>query len=141
MKINYLKKVLELTLLDNYFIFDNNLYLQCSGPAMGSPIAPTLGNLFLCYMEKRWMENCPQNFKPVLYRRYVDDTSLLFRKSDHIQLFLNYLNRQHPNIIFTNESKINNALPFLDVTVTKENNKFITSVFRKPTFTGLSSNF
>ena len=87
------------------------------------------------------MENCPQNFKPVLYRRYVDDTFLLFRKSDHIQLFLNYLNRQHLNIIFTNKSEINNALPFLDVKITKENNKFTTSVFRKPTLTGLSCNF
>ena len=32
--------------------------------------------------------------------------------------------------------KANNFLPFLDVLVTKSNNKFITSVYRKPTFTG-----
>ena len=98
---------MELTLLNNYFIFNEKLYLQCDDLAMGSPIARTLPILFLYYTEKRWMENCPQNFKLVLYGRYVDDTFLLFRRRDHIKLFLNYLNCQQPNIIFTNQSEIN----------------------------------
>ena len=28
---------------------------------------------FLCRYEKLWLENCPPEFKPVVYRRYVDD--------------------------------------------------------------------
>jgi hypothetical protein len=32
---------------------------------------------------------------------YVDDCFLIFRRSEHVQLFLTYLNRQHTNIRFT----------------------------------------
>ena len=28
---------------------------------------PTLSNAFLCYYEKLWLDNCPQEFKPVVY--------------------------------------------------------------------------
>ena len=108
---------------------------------MGSPIAPTLGNIFLCYNEKQWLDGCPTEFKPVLYRRYMDDSFLLFRDPDHINPFLNYLNSKHPNIKFTSEIENNNSLAFLDVLIDKTINGFSSSVYRKPTFTGLTMNF
>ena len=37
--------------------------------------------------------------------------------------------------------KLNNILSFLDVNTCRENNKFTTSVFRKPTFSGIFPNF
>ena len=67
----------------------------------------------------------------------VDDCFLLFRSLDHVPLFLNYLNRQHPNISFTFELEKDGKLTFLDVYITRSNGKFSTSVYRKPTFTGL----
>ena len=42
---------------------------------------------------------------------------------------------------FTSETEENNAISFLDITVTKELNNFTTSVYRKKTFTGLGTNF
>ena len=72
---------------------------------------------------------------------YVDDCFLLFKSLDHVPLFLNYLNRQHPNIYFTSELEKDGKLPFLDVDITRLNGKFSTSVYRKPTFTGLFTNF
>ena len=62
---------------------------------MGSPLGPTLVNVFFCYDEKIWLQNCPSEFKPVIYTRYVADTLLLFRSKHHIEKFRNYLNRQH----------------------------------------------
>ena len=56
-------------------------------------------------------------------------------------LFLSYLNRQHPNISFSSELEKDGRLPFLDIEVTRSNGRFSTSVFRKPTFTGLFTNF
>ena len=47
-----LKKFLELSLLDNYFLFDKQLYKQIYGLVMGQPIAPVLSNIFLCYHKK-----------------------------------------------------------------------------------------
>ena len=46
---------------------------------MGSPLGSTLVNIFLEYHERRSLDNCPPIFKPVLYRRYIDDTFLLLR--------------------------------------------------------------
>ena len=41
---------------------------------MGSPLGPTLANIFLCFHEQIWLDNCPFEFKPVIYSRFVDDT-------------------------------------------------------------------
>ena len=40
---------------------------------MGSSLGPTLMNAFLCHYGKLWLDNCPPEYKPVAYRRYVDD--------------------------------------------------------------------
>ncbi len=83
---------------------------------------------------------CPSSFKPLLYRRYVDDCFLLFQSLDHVPLFLDYLNCQHPNISFTSEIEHEGKLPFLDIDISRSSGKFTTSVYRKPTFTGLFTN-
>ena len=108
---------------------------------MGSPLGSTLANVFMCHFEKIWLENCPTHFKPIVYRRFVDDTFLLFQTKDHVEKFKNYLNKQHKNIKFTSEIEENGSLSFLDITITRENNKFVTSVYRKPTFSGVFTNF
>ena len=60
---------------------------------------------------------------------------------DHIQPFLNYLNNQHQNIKFTGEIEVDNRLPFLGMNVFNLDSGFNTSVYRKPTFTGLYTNY
>ena len=117
------------------------MYKQVDGVAMGSPLGPTLANVFMCHMEKKWLSQCPEDFKPVMYKRYVDDTFLLFKSDSHVNLFLNYLNSRHPNISFTCDSEINQILPFLDIKIKRDSEKFTTSIYRKPTFTGLMSKF
>ena len=51
-----------------FFIFDNSLYCQIDGIAMGSPLGPTLANAFLCYYEKEWLDSCPIEFKHKLLK-------------------------------------------------------------------------
>ena len=65
---------------------DVEFYRQIDGVAMGFPLEPTLANVFLCHHEKKWVNDCPNNFKPVFYKRYVDDIFVLFKKSEHVQL-------------------------------------------------------
>ena len=108
---------------------------------MGTPCGPTLANTFLCFHEQQWLNNCPQEFKPKVYKRYLDDTFLLFENADQVDKFLQYLNAQHPNIKFTKEMEREGSLSFLDILITKDDNKFVTSVFRKKTFTGLGMHF
>ena len=77
----------------------------------------------------------------MFYRQYVDDIFVLFRKEEHLKLFLNYFNSCHENIKFTSEKETNNKLSFLDIEISRDKNQFITSVYRKPTFSGAFSQF
>ena len=85
------RELLTRTMSKSLVLFDQEFYKQHDGVAMGSPLGSTLANVFLCYHEKIWLQNCPSEFKPVIYRRYVDDTFLLFRPKHHIEKFQNYL--------------------------------------------------
>ena len=78
--------------------------------------------------------SCP--FQSIFYRRFVDDAFLLFPTKNHVEKFKNYLNKQHKNIKYMSEIEENSSLSFLDITITHENNKFLTSVYRKHTFSG-----
>ena len=135
------KTFLEISVLNSFFIFNGILYKQIEGLGMGLPLGPTFANIFMCFNEKKWLQDCPNSFKPFLYRRFVDDTFLLFKDPTHVLLFQNYLNNKHSNIRFTVVEENSKQMPFLDVLVTRESNKFTTSVFRKNTFSGLGTSF
>ena len=108
---------------------------------MGSPLGPTLANAFLCHYEKEWLDNCPSHFKPIVYRRYVDDIFVLFSSKEHLQPFVDYMNKQHRCIKFTSENENNNTFSFLDINITCQNNQLKTSVYRKPAFSGVFTHY
>ena len=82
---------------------------------MGSPLGPSLANTFLSYHEKKtnWFNNCPKGFKPVFYRRYVDDIFMLFKSNDHLNYFKDFLNSCHNNMHFLWKQKKRTNYPFL----------------------------
>ena len=51
------------------------------------------------------------------------------------------LNTRHPKIKFTFEREQTNCFNFLDVKVIREDNVFTTSVYRKPSFSGVYTHF
>ena len=51
------------------------------------------------------------------------------------------MNSCHTNIQFTHEEESNNKISFLDVYATRMNNKLVTSLNRKKTFTGAYMNY
>ena len=134
-------ELLTLATKDSPFIFDDKVYTQVDGVSMGSCLGPTFANAFLCYHEKKWLDECPTMYKPLYYRRYVDDTFLIFNDASHMPKFLSYLNNKHVNIKFTSESEDNGTISFLDVKVTRGRGSYCTSVYRKPTFTGLGTSY
>ena len=71
----------------------------------------------------------------------TDDTFLLFASESHVKKFHKYLNSRHGNITFTFETELDDKLPFLDVLVSREGPCLTTSLYRKPTFSGLYTNF
>ena len=70
---NEIYDLLTLATKESLFIFDGEYYYQTDGVAMGSPLGPTLANLFMSYHEQIWLRDCPDEFKPKYYRRYVDN--------------------------------------------------------------------
>ena len=106
-----------------------------------SPLGPTLANVFLVYHEKNWLEHCPVEYRPLYYRRYVDDIFVLFNSAKHLKRFYSYLNSRHLNISLTMENEEDNRMSFLDVNIIREKDKFTTSVYRKPTFSGIYTHF
>ena len=68
-------------------------------------------------------------------------TFALFRSPDHPEKFTNYLNYKHKNIKFCYEKECNDSLSFLDILISSSKNDSKTSVYHKPTFSGVCSNF
>ena len=136
-----LSKLLTITTSESVFTFNNKLYAQVDGVSMGSCLGPSYANVFLCKHEKRWLDECPLSFRPLYYRRYIDDTFLLFSHQTHIQPFLDYLNAKHQNIKFTYEVEVDGKISFLDTLIENDNGSFSSTVYRKPTFTGLGLNY
>jgi len=135
------RKLLNLSLNDTYFKFNNSIYKQLDGLAMGSPLSPVAANIFLNFFETSILNRCPSNIKPSFYKRYLDDTFLLFNGEQQARDFFEFINSQHNNIKFTFEGENDKRLSFLDVCIFRDNNSFSTSVYRKPTFSGLGTNF
>ena len=100
---NQFEKLLRAALCNNYFLFDGIVYQQVHEIAMGSPLGPSLANVFLAHYEQVWLNDYPDEFKPVYYKKYVDDIFVLFRSPYHLEKFNEYLNTKHANIKFTNE--------------------------------------
>ena len=137
----HFKELLTLATKSSCFLFNGVYYCQVDGVAMGSPLGPTLANLFLAYHEEKWLANCPVQFRPKYYRRYVDDVFLMFQDRSHVKKFLRYMNSRHSNIKFTVEEEQNGSLSFLDIKVTREEGKLVTSIHRKKTFSGVYVNY
>ena len=135
------KELLSLATKDSHFIFDGTLYKQIDGVTMGSLLGPTLASAFLVYHEKNWLEHFPVEHRPLYYRRYVDDIFVLFNSTEHLKRFYSYLNSPHLNISLTIENEKDNRMSFLDVNIIREKDKFTTSVYRKPTFSGIYTHF
>ena len=104
---------------------------------MGSPLGSSLANAFWVHHEQNWLDSFLLEYRPLYYRRYVDDIFALVKSSDHLKRFQSYLSSCHVNMSFIIETEESNKIPFLDVSVIREQDKFVTSVYRKLTFSGV----
>ena len=118
------KRLLTRLAMENTFIFDNKFYKQVDGCSMGGPLSVTFSDIFMNKMEQAIVTP----FKPIFYRRYVDD--IFIRRKSHIEdtLFQN-LNSYHQNIKLTLEK---NPSKFLDTKLLKKTDgTYETLVYRK----------
>ena len=69
-----LRKLLLKATTEVEFSFDDVIYKQVDGVAMGSPLGPVLANIFVGYCESK----VDAEIWPLLYNRFVDDTFCIF---------------------------------------------------------------
>ena len=98
---------------------------------MRSRLGSTMANMFLSFYEMKWLDHFPNQFKPVFYRRHVDDIFVLFESAEHLSKFHAYLSTCHPNMSFSFVQEVHGHLSFLDVEVFRQQGKFVTTVYRK----------
>ena len=91
------------------FSFNNQMYKQLDGVAMGSPLGPALANIFVGFHESRIFDN---TVKPGVYFRFVDDTFAIFGSELDCDHFKGKLNLLHPALKFTVEKEQNNSRCF-----------------------------
>ena len=114
------------------FSFNNTMFRQTDGIAMGSSLGPVLANIFVGYNENKLFYFL---VKSQFYKRYVDDTFAIFENEAECDEFFNILNPLNPSLKFTSEKEESESLAFSDVKIQQSDSKFITSVYRKPSFT------
>ena len=124
--------LLDFTLSNNYFIYNDVTYKQIHGCAMGSPVSPVVANICMEVIENTAIETTQT--KPKTWKRFVDDSFSIIKKTA-ITSFLNSLNNIDPNISFTIELEQDNKISFLDTLITRHGNNLKIDVFRKPTHT------
>ena len=129
-----MKKLLTICTKNVHFSFNNDIYVQIDGVAMGSPLGPVLANIFMVELESVLVPKLNDYVKK--WRCFVDVT-FVYVKRGSIEYVLSVLNSFHDNIKFTYEQENNNRLPFLEVLFIRDNKIINTTVFRKDTYNDL----
>ncbi|CAN2389486.1 hypothetical protein PRIEUP_LOCUS5899, partial [Pristimantis euphronides] len=110
---DFLLDLLRFVLTHNYFSFEDMIFLQTKGTAMGAKCAPSYANLFMGAFEEFFNINGRSN--TVLYKRYIDDLLLIWRGShDSLKSLVFELNQNNWGLEFTSTIHESNIV-FLDL--------------------------
>jgi hypothetical protein len=86
----------------NNFMFNDEHYLQISGTAMGTKMAPSYANIFLGRLERRLLHYAPT--KPFSWLRFIDDINMKWVDGrDSLNDSIEMTNSFHYSIKFTLE--------------------------------------
>ena len=133
---DFLLQLTEWTLKNNVFIFQDSVYRQQKGTAMGACFAPNYANLTLGLWEELYILCSVNPFfeKIKWYGRYIDDILFLFSGSEQELLdFHSYVNSLHSNLKLTLEFS-KTEISFLDLRISiNENGLLNTTIYRKST--------
>jgi len=130
--------LLQTVLEQNYFQHNNQLYQSNKGITVGSPISSTLAEIYLQYLEEKYIKHCLEHKDILYYRRYIDDLLLIYDQSkisaDKIH---NFINHNDVNLEFQISEEINNTLPYLNLSISRSNNNVELDIYRKPSYTDM----
>lgn len=127
-----LSEATKLCMEQSEYQYGGKFYKLKDGTSMGNPLSCFIANTFMGKLETSLQK---QNKLPRFWQRYVDDVIAIVKETE-IENILDLLNVQYPTIKFTIEKENSyRKLPFLDLELTRNNNKIEINVYRKPTTT------
>ena len=151
---SFITKLMELTQASNIFEFNQDLWIQLVGVAMGIHPAPSYANIYLARKLDNQIaalgEKYGTNGKSawLLFKRFLDDLIKIFvGTTKQLHNLFNEMNAIHPTIKFTMthttpkeegvEDRCNceplDSIPFLDTSLSIQNGKIDTDLFKKET--------
>nr|XP_048677943.1 uncharacterized protein LOC125623125 isoform X1 [Caretta caretta] len=128
---NQVAELCDFVLTHKYFTYGDNVYLQISGTAMGTHMAPQYANIFMADLEQRFLSSRP--LTPLLYLCYIDDIFIIWTHGkEALEEFHHDFNNFHPTI---NLSLVQSTqeIHFVDTTVLISDGRINTTLYRKPT--------
>jgi hypothetical protein len=78
--------IIRLIFENNVFKYENKYFIQIKGLAMGCICGPSIANLFVHVLERKWLII----YKPIIYDRFIDDIFLVVNKKIDKQDFQSY---------------------------------------------------
>ena len=148
----FLTRLLEIVLRYNIFEFNQELFQQLIGTAMGTRAAPPYANIFLARILddkilKLALEISESEMSPIkLLKRFLDDIFMIFvGNTKKLHKLLEEINKIHPSIKLTMshtslssenvsskcECEESDSIPFLDVLCSIKDGKIVTDLYRK----------
>jgi hypothetical protein len=108
----------EFILQHNFFVFDNQFYLQTKGTAIGTTMAVVYAVIFMHIFETGALSQ--SRLRPALWLRFIDDIFMVWPHSEaSLADFVHYLNSINSSIQFT-YSCSKSSIDFLDIVVSKD---------------------
>ena len=131
---NIIMEITKLIINNTYINYNNTIFKQISGVAMGNSLSPTLANVFMLFIE---LQAYPQLLldNNILYRRYLDDIFIMGHiDKEQIIKNINVATDISESHIKYKTSMTGKTVNFLDINITlmKDNHKFITRIYEKP---------
>ena len=150
---DFLMKLMEIILKHNIFAFNDSLWRQEVGAAMGSKPVPSYADIFLASIDKEIKSianryNTGENEALLLLKRFLDDIFSIFNvTTKKLHELLEDINQINPSIKLTLthtsvpgeaekdkcDCKPKSAIPFLDTMCSIKNGRIYTDLYRKPT--------
>ena len=135
-EIQLILDLLHWVLTNNYLQFNENIYLQTSGTAMGTPVAVSYSNLTLAYLEGLFLDQISTT--TYYYRRYIDDIFAIVDSEMDGNKLISLFNQQCSSIqLDTTSITIDKVGVFLDLKLQISSSELSyctlsTSIYQKP---------
>ena len=134
----FIKEITEWVLIHNYMTFNNRIYLQINGTAMGTSLSVAFSCLYVGYKENIAI----QQFKnmglpdPLIYKRLIDDTMAIFHDKYTAAIYMEILKTCIGEGLTLEYNIDTDSCTFLDVKLYKNDtfrnhNKIATTLYQK----------